>query len=1287
MIKKNTYNKKKGYVFFIVLSLLILFFSSSYKTHSAGACKTGPFNPEGKLDPKGCPYLSINGKTGESNATVLRIFAKKTSKEVENIAKNSNAPYVMPANEPDIDTAFSAVKDIKTEIINQINAVLKTGKIALIPAFSNNIGSIKSNNYGSNGIVKQIINGLQNKNNVKVAVNIYTGVENPLNTLESMISQLKSSTNLGPLIITELGIAPGEQAVSNGCMSKKDWLFATARLQKELYDRGFIGTSVELAFSALIEADGTQTPVFYDPITKKGYYPNGEISLDQMDKTLDKLKNNSKSITECMQKGALQQQNVCEAPKETLASPSCAKCALTERLINVENKGFIENLINKFTALITFKFKTQITLKDDTKITPVAKAVSKNSGILKTENSKRTPLSFIFPQVAKEGNGDEKEVLKRALEIKNIEGVPKQPNISALILPGKEKCLSEIPKKIKEPGLVKIYVDRASGGKPLKYAGERLPTAQSLTGWLLNSYMGLPGNGGLFSWETPPCFTEQEYLGNQYAARKEYLAIKKTNFLSKNYSEEDKNKLVFEYQKNNKIENKNEKNFNKIQKTSIFSNVWQAFKNNVCALPKKESDQLSFRGKNIENSITLDLPSKKKSGTCTNNNGNINCDKSGDTTTVNVAVLFSGYTGKEADSEITGVATENITGTQAIQERKNALITFNKIASNKTKKSIELIANNLKKVEGMVNLGVVPARQVLANFFSAPPENYNEIPSGKHPLDFKVVEGAFENTGDVQITSDTIIPNERSAYCLDIFKAKDNFIPTQKDSPAYKLRRSAEKYCRTKQEYPNPSYCSTSSIKLTNNSSNLEVEVGYTDPRAEGSLTKDQKNALKKERELREVPQTNILNDNSNIILKLATRVVDGATLLVNNAVVPINPGQTSAQRCSGITNGTGVEVLYLPIQFAEQAMANPNDLTLWGIYGRRLIVNNVGNNTNAEYELRVNPGVYRIAVRTNPCTSSGFKVTNTTRNFITSTIPNNPDFFAHLTGPFILEDTNIDTKKRSFCAKVTINSNMPGGGYANKSKENQTKAGSCTLSNAYDVGLNTACGGLGGTITDSTKWKNISKPGLESYKLIFGRDFKIENSCNEMFPSTIQEVPCGEANNTDIKAFSNNNTTLTDTTNYSNLAKNLNPPWEEQTPGLKTGIKGTATYYAKGVMDIVLKNRVSWGQIDPSTCPDCKGYVAMMRKGDLGRKVWIRIENTQNSNLNKGTVLGPYLVIDMGAKGDIKSLLEKNFVIDLSYEIANYIGMVNKGGVQVSVWDHKPNTDEYPQQYGSNAP
>jgi hypothetical protein len=106
-----------------------------------------------------------------------------------------------------------------------------------------------------------------------------------------------------------------------------------------------------------------------------------------------------------------------------------------------------------------------------------------------------------------------------------------------------------------------------------------------------------------------------------------------------------------------------------------------------------------------------------------------------------------------------------------------------------------------------------------------------------------------------------------------------------------------------------------------------------------------------------------------------------------------------------------------------------------------------------------------------------------------------------------------------------------------------------------------------------------------------------------------------------------------------------LDPGYWERTPLPQTGL---ATFYAPGMMEHVLAVRAGHGQI--LRCDECVGTVALLRAGDIGRRVWLQPPG--------GEKVGPFLVIDCAQREDIPMLVGRNWVVDVSYELGQLWGM-----------------------------
>ena len=109
--------------------------------------------------------------------------------------------------------------------------------------------------------------------------------------------------------------------------------------------------------------------------------------------------------------------------------------------------------------------------------------------------------------------------------------------------------------------------------------------------------------------------------------------------------------------------------------------------------------------------------------------------------------------------------------------------------------------------------------------------------------------------------------------------------------------------------------------------------------------------------------------------------------------------------------------------------------------------------------------------------------------------------------------------------------------------------------------------------------------------------------------------------------------------------AGDLVPGYWEQTSLPQTGL---ATFYAPGMMEYVRAYRESRGQLPD--CPECVGTVALLRAGDIGRKVWLQPPG--------GERVGPFLVIDCARREDVAPLVSRNWAVDVSYELGQAWGM-----------------------------
>ena len=107
----------------------------------------------------------------------------------------------------------------------------------------------------------------------------------------------------------------------------------------------------------------------------------------------------------------------------------------------------------------------------------------------------------------------------------------------------------------------------------------------------------------------------------------------------------------------------------------------------------------------------------------------------------------------------------------------------------------------------------------------------------------------------------------------------------------------------------------------------------------------------------------------------------------------------------------------------------------------------------------------------------------------------------------------------------------------------------------------------------------------------------------------------------------------------------------------------GIATRFDPLVMDEVVQNRARWGQIDPGV--PVKGYVALLDCERLGQLVWIQAPD--------GRVVGPVMVADCAQGIHRDGLVDRGFAVDLSWELAQELGVVDAPRGGFVVWDGDP--------------
>ncbi len=107
-------------------------------------------------------------------------------------------------------------------------------------------------------------------------------------------------------------------------------------------------------------------------------------------------------------------------------------------------------------------------------------------------------------------------------------------------------------------------------------------------------------------------------------------------------------------------------------------------------------------------------------------------------------------------------------------------------------------------------------------------------------------------------------------------------------------------------------------------------------------------------------------------------------------------------------------------------------------------------------------------------------------------------------------------------------------------------------------------------------------------------------------------------------------------------LAQTIDPPWYAAT---RLPARGEVTFYGRGVMETTYHLRLERAQVPYCDRPACVGYVATLRPGDLGRKVWLDVPGIG--------VEGPFLVVDYAAAKDFERLRRRGLIAEVDYVTA----------------------------------
>lgn len=103
---------------------------------------------------------------------------------------------------------------------------------------------------------------------------------------------------------------------------------------------------------------------------------------------------------------------------------------------------------------------------------------------------------------------------------------------------------------------------------------------------------------------------------------------------------------------------------------------------------------------------------------------------------------------------------------------------------------------------------------------------------------------------------------------------------------------------------------------------------------------------------------------------------------------------------------------------------------------------------------------------------------------------------------------------------------------------------------------------------------------------------------------------------------------------------RDLSPDYYQPSP---LPIQGLAMYYNPGVMDRVLQRQIGWGHV--TECDECIGRVALLREGDMDRRIWLQRPGHAAE--------GPFWVVDQAAERDVPGLVRRNWAVDVDYETA----------------------------------
>jgi len=773
----------------------------------------------------------------------------------------------------------------------------------------------------------------------------------------------------------------------------------------------------------------------------------------------------------------------------------------------------------------------------------------------------------------------------------------------------------------------------------------RVYCAQKIASTITNSFWSTPTNQ--ISWIPPVGYTKEEAFGVEKTKQyNEYLAEAQTNYLAKNYSNEQKQEIVFNTIKQRQISNSikydpkyaliNDPNSGKIQTAAVS----QGFTVPACMFPVRTNvkttceELLGQREVKFERDIGTANCSKNADGTG-------GCG--GKSTDIDIGVVVQGYGGSDITPGI------SIIGQETTCDANCALKQNSSGSSLANNDSIKLASTVGGYNGGYKSPGYTALTSTLYTAFTPPGVKALTEMAEEIPINVSAKSsGLFSGLGN--LTSNSNQENSVAGFAKKCALPKLTSISL---APGTDEANNLENFlyqCEGEAGIATDSYCGSVNNSMSNSSKNFTITRGGVD------LNVDPNNKYY------------FLDKSSDLKLSVANRYVDGATLILNHQVVVMNPGQTSASRCGNTleeSNGTFYQIMYLPRALPPEI--NVSSHADWLNYASVLEYKGTGY-TNSVSTFNVKEGYYKIQVKHFPCLH---------------------DAQSYLPDSGVIKMFKENTDK-NFCAKITNNSNMPGGGYASpitheRYNNDQTQTMGCTLADPYNVLANNSCGGLHGNNPEDNFWSRVTGiklgdgdivfnnkytysaewlvKGKEMYTKMFGINFDGTGSCKTSFPTTLVEVKgeeCLNLSNRDIGQVNPGVPVDPD------ISMSLDPPYSSPS---NLPASGKAMYYSRGVMDTAMANQ---RKNYPGKIPDglsmqnkgkYKGFVALLRAGDIGREVYI-------TNPKTNQVEGPFLVVDVAAMHDIPSLLQRNWVVDVDYDTAVRWGMAGVGPAKVSVYE-----------------